>query len=198
MTKSVRAGLMVLLACGAAACDNAVAPDGDGALLPELQAARAAAAGGGPATAEQNRLLAEVRRATARFHRVEVAEAEGYVRGAECVASPMGGMGYHYVKGPLIDGTVDATQPEALVYEPMKNGRMQLVAVEYIVRAADWDPHHAGAPHLGMQEFDDHRAPGSPGPPFPHYQLHAWVWKHNPLGMYVPFNPVVSCAHAVE
>jgi len=62
-------------------------------------------------------------------------------------------------------------------------------------------------PMLGEVEFDDHREMkvvedenGDPvevnakgGPPFPHYQLHVWVWKNNPNGMYFPFNPKVQC-----
>ena len=29
-------------------------------------------------------------------------------------------------------------------------------------------------------------------PPF--YELHAWIWKHNPRGMFDDWNPLVSCA----
>jgi hypothetical protein len=30
-------------------------------------------------------------------------------------------------------------------------------------------------------------------PPFPTYELHVWVWKHNPNGMYATTNPTMSC-----
>ncbi|OKL38704.1 hypothetical protein [Pontibacter flavimaris] len=151
-----------------------------------------------PDNAQQMRLLAEIRRATARYHRVEAAEADGYVLSSECVASPAGGMGHHFVKGPLVDGVVEPTMPEALVYEPQSNGRLRLVAVEYIVVAAAWDATHDSPPMLGSVVFDDHRPEGSGGPPFPHYQLHAWIWKHNPAGMHAPFNPNVNCAYALD
>ncbi len=149
-----------------------------------------------PHSAAHNKVLAEIRSATARYHRIEVAEADGYVVGSPCVMSPNGGMGVHYLKSGLIDHIVDPSQPEALLYEPQKNGKMKLVAVEFIVAAAPWDAMHNYPPMLGDQVFDDHRAPGSPGPPFPHYQLHAWVWEHNPAGMHTPYNPNISCMYA--
>jgi hypothetical protein len=147
--------------------------------------------------ASQNQLEARVRAATAKYQRFEVAEADGYVLDPHCVEHPvLGGMGFHAVKFPLVDGTVDPLLPEVLVYEPMKNGRLRLVAVEYIVVAELWDPYNDGPPMFGNVEFADHRPPGSGGPPFPHYQLHVWLWKNNPMGMYFPFNPNVSCEFA--
>ena len=26
-----------------------------------------------------------------------------------------------------------------------------------------------------------------------HYDLHVWLWKHNPSGVFAPFNPDASC-----
>lgn len=149
-------------------------------------------------SASQNKIIAEIKRATARYHRIELAEADGYVRVSECVEVPgLGGMGYHYQNMDyLFDGLVDPSKPELLVYEPMKNGKLQLVAVEFMVIAEPWDAENDNAPMLGDKVFDDHRPEGSGGPPFPHYQLHAWVWKNNPNGIYTPFNPVVSCQFA--
>jgi hypothetical protein len=28
------------------------------------------------------------------------------------------------------------------------------------------------------------------------FQLHVWVWKHNPSGMFEDWNPTVNCDHA--
>jgi hypothetical protein len=28
------------------------------------------------------------------------------------------------------------------------------------------------------------------------YELHAWIWKFNPLGMHNDWNPDVTCAYA--
>ena len=30
----------------------------------------------------------------------------------------------------------------------------------------------------------------------PHYELHAWLFRHNPAGMFAEFNPNVTCAHS--
>jgi hypothetical protein len=149
---------------------------------------------GKPDHAFQNQLLAQIRRATAKYHNIEVALADGYALGSECVSVPgLGAMGHHFVKNSLVDGEVDPLQPEALLYEPTEEGGFKLIGVEYIVVAAPWDAIHDGPPMLGNKVFDDHRPEGSSGPPFPHYQLHAWIWKDNPLGIYFPFNPEVSC-----
>jgi hypothetical protein len=29
----------------------------------------------------------------------------------------------------------------------------------------------------------------------PHYDLHVWLYRDNPNGMFAQFNPNVSCAH---
>jgi hypothetical protein len=70
--------------------------------------------------------LAQLRQATARFHRPEVAKAEGW--GIlpildHCVELPgEGGEGYHLTKLANIDTTIDLRDPEALVYAPGPNG----------------------------------------------------------------------------
>jgi hypothetical protein len=146
-------------------------------------------------SAAHNKILADIRRATAKYHRVEIAEADGYVGDTHCVSTPAGGMGFHYVKQSLFfDGIIDPFEPEVLVYEPQKNGKLKLVAIEFVMPAAVWP--YNDLPMLGDQVFDDHTAPGSPGPPFPHYQIHAWVWKNNPSGIHAPFNPNVTCQYA--
>ena len=64
------------------------------------------------------------------------ATAEGYALSGGCVTGPeRGAMGVHFVNASLVgDGALDATRPEALVYEP-REGRLELVAVEYLVIA---------------------------------------------------------------
>jgi hypothetical protein len=156
----------------------------------------------------QNRILAEVRKVTAKYHRLEVAESDGYALDPHCVEVPgLGGMGHHAANFGLVDDIVDPSNPEVLLYEPGKNGQYKLVAVEFLVVAAPWDAQNDGPPMLGSVEFADHReiimVDGNPvnakgGPPFPHYQLHTWVWKNNPSGMYFPFNPTVSCSYAAD
>jgi hypothetical protein len=146
--------------------------------------------------------LAQVRRVTARFHRVEAAIEAGYelgwVNGAGvriltgCVSHPTAGaMGYHYFNAELMaDNAVDALEPEALVYAPAADGGLKLVAVEWVVRGPDSNPPGVSEPPsvLGMEM---HILVPPPGPAF--YLMHAWVWANNPAGMFADWNPEVSC-----
>jgi hypothetical protein len=146
--------------------------------------------------------LAQVRRATARFHRVEEAIAAGYELGwvngsgvriiTGCVSHPTAGaMGYHYFNPELMaDNAVDPLEPEALVYESTPYGGRRLVAVEWVVRGPQSNPPGVSEPPsvLGREM---HILVPPPGPAF--YLLHGWVWKHNPAGMFADWNPKVTC-----
>lgn len=132
--------------------------------------------------------LAHVRAATAQFHRPEAARAAGYdlLPGLDhCFNNPgVGAMGYHYINPGLLDTTVEATRPEAMVYAPGANGQLHLAAVEYIVPAALWEAEEL--PSLFGHSFHLNEALGV-------YVLHAWIWKHNPTGIFEDWNPEVSC-----
>jgi hypothetical protein len=150
----------------------------------------------GSASAGQDDLAA-ARQATARYHDVDQAVGYGEFRDAQgiaCIAqSGQGTMGIHYVNGGLVgDATVDATTPEALVYEPRENGKLQLVALEYIVFQAAWDVAHSSPPSLFGQQFELVTSSNRYGLP-PFYELHAWLWKPNPSGMFYEWIPNVSC-----
>jgi hypothetical protein len=66
-----------------------------------------------------------VRESTERFKDVSVAEHEGYGLQFGCVSGPdYGAMGMHFVNFPLVlDGVLDPTKPEIVIYEPLPNGR---------------------------------------------------------------------------
>jgi hypothetical protein len=143
--------------------------------------------------------LRSARAGTATFHNLDTARANDYVEFHDaadiaCIDNPgTGAMGIHYVNlGVVGDPSVDPATPEALVYEPTSNGRLRLVAVEYIVDQAAWDATHTSAPELFGQEFELLGSPNRYGLP-PFYELHAWIWKHNPRGMFDDWNPRVSC-----
>ena len=115
-------------------------------------------------------------------------------------------MGYHLVKVSLRggaanpaagDAVIDPLQPEMLLYEKRADGQMHLVGVEYIVFQAAWERVHgvgAAPPTVFGQPllFSSHTFPGNPNP-LPHYELHVWLWSNNPLGMFYPWNPTVTC-----
>jgi len=138
-------------------------------------------------------LVEVVRGAIQRFADPSAATAVGYGPSLVCVNGPQeGAMGIHYVNGALVgDGQLDPEKPEALMYEP-KNGRLQLVGVEFIVLAEQWDVAHTDPPTLLGQLF---HYVGSPNryriPAF--YELHVWAARDNPNGTFADWNPKVSC-----
>jgi hypothetical protein len=142
------------------------------------------------------------RAGTAPFHSVAGAQAAGYgllrdAAGIACIDNPgVGGMGIHYVNATLVgDDKVFPAAPELIVYEPDKRGRLKMVAAEYVVFQDKWDATHSSPPELFGQEFELVGEGNRYGLP-PFYELHAWLWKHNPRGMFDDWNPRVHCPAA--
>jgi hypothetical protein len=143
--------------------------------------------------------LASARAATAGYHELGAAQDAGYtvvvedVNHITCISDPngTGGMGVHYVDPNLLfdHGVIDAEHPEAVIYEPTSRGP-RLVAVEYIVFARDWQG--AEPPSLFGQQFELVPSGNRYGLPT-FYELHAWLWRHNPNGMFDDWNPHVVC-----
>jgi hypothetical protein len=143
--------------------------------------------------AQPQTLVDIVRGATERFLDPEMAIAAGYVPKTFCVTGPdQGAMGVHFVNPALVtDGKLDPETPESLVYEPT-NGRLRLVAAEYLVFAEAWHAHTAQTPSLFGQLLNYIAAPNRYGNPN-FYEIHVWAWKDNPFGAFVDWNPRVSC-----
>jgi hypothetical protein len=124
------------------------------------------------------RELALARRATARYHDVANALADGYVD-ANLYTS---GEGYHYINTLLVDGHFDLEQPEVLLYAAGPGeDRLKLVAVEYV------SPDTLPVPE-GFTGDDDVWVSE---PPFPIWVLNAWIWLNNPNGTFTFLNPRV-------
>ena len=144
--------------------------------------------------------LDRVRAATARYHDLGAAQADGFTRlsdaaGVSCIdKAGEGGMGVHYVLGSRVgDPSIDADSPELLVYAPDANGALKLAAVEWVVLASAWhEAGHASAPALFGRTFTLVPEGNRYGLPA-FYELHAWVWKHNRSGMFADYNPRVVC-----
>lgn len=149
----------------------------------------------GALTPAQRRVIRE---ATARYRHPDAAVAAGYVPTDVCEADPaQGGMGYHYGRAELLtDALVDPTQPEVLVYAPDRDGELRLAAIEYLAVDADGDlATDDDRPTLFGEPFDGPMPGHVPGQPV-HYDIHAWLWRHNPAGELAPFNPTLTCPPA--
>jgi hypothetical protein len=190
MKKRMYRSVMLLLALVALAAPAAMASDlgslpeeGLPATVGSDMLAHASPAGIDP--------LAVARLSTARYQRLEAAEEDGFVPLFECIEHATdGAMGFHYINPDRFDGELKLTEPEALVYEELPNGQFNLVAVEFVIPAAAWS--EAEAPTFLGQTLR-YKTTVGPHEVDPYYEVHVWVWGHNPSGMYADWNPTVAC-----
>ena len=143
-------------------------------------------------TNAQSDVLKKVHSVTARFQSLEAAKKAGYEKFYVCAEEPgVGTMGQHYVKFPLVmDPALDPLEPEALVYEPQRNGGYKLVALEWVRVGPETKP----APEIlgiPMKHVDSGNRYGIEPDGF--YERHYWLYKSNPDGTFSDWNPTVSC-----
>ena len=175
----------ILLAC----------QDDPGALAPERAPAAQAPATFSASTASR---IAQLRRLVAPFHDFQKASDAGWsapitpcLVDADLPSQPgSGAMGLHWGNLAYIQdgGVVNLLQPELLLYEPEKNGKLRFVGVEYIVPFSD-HPATAAAPTLLGHAF-------AQVPEFQVWGLHIWVGRHNQSGIFSAWNPKVNCENA--
>jgi hypothetical protein len=138
-------------------------------------------------------LVQAVRDATQKYIDVNAAISAGYSPVLGCVSGPdHGAMGVHYLNGSLLNGELDATKPQALIYEPLGGGHMRLVGVEFIVDSATWLKTNPGPPALYQQLLQLIPSPNRYGLNT-FFELHVWAWKDNPNGAFVDWNNDVTC-----
>ena len=153
-------------------------------------------------TPQESALVQAVRSATEKYRTVRSIEGpgDGYELKFGCVSGgDFGAMGMHFVNFKLVDGEVDVTQPEIILFEPTPNGGIRITGADFVVPVAAWDAAHAippavhaAPPELGGQLFHLFDAPNRFGLD-PFYTLHVWAWKDNPNGTFANWNPDVSC-----
>jgi hypothetical protein len=167
-----------------------------GATVASAQGASQHAHDPAPGKKGNSPLVDKVRAATVQFLDVNVPLGSGWVVGTPCVSGPnSGAMGVHVILPSRVgDGVLNASEPEALIYEPQPNGSLRLVGVEFIVLASDWASMH---PEGGTPAVDGHLTnfvdePNRYGLK-PFYELHVWAWEHNPNGSFADWNTQVSC-----
>jgi hypothetical protein len=128
--------------------------------------------------AELQQELALARSATAIYHNVDRAIADGYVRTGDSFP----GEGIHFPNFALFDGNFEIERPESLIYKEGPNGQLMLAGVEYLV----------------LQEFSPEAPDGFSGDEdkwrdnvegLQAWELNVWIWLHNPEGIFAARNP---------
>jgi hypothetical protein len=148
----------------------------------------------------ERRDLIKLQLATVPFHSIRLAERAGYQLGYKepflldtCIAHPtQGAMGFHWFNHDKIEDTIiDPFRPEAMVYAPRSNGSLRLAAVEWVVPKTLWEAEHGvGAAPPTVLGHEMHIL----NPALGWYVAHAWVWMHNPSGVFADWNPRVDCS----
>ncbi len=141
-------------------------------------------------------LVDRVHDAADQFVDINYAFKAGWKVATPCVSGPQSGaMGVHLTLDARVgDGLVNPDEPEALIYEPLPNGRWRLVGVEFIVLADQWNAAHPSGP---APSVDGHlmNLVGMPNryglPSF--FELHVWAFEDNPDGSFSDWNVRVTC-----
>ncbi|MBC7849911.1 MAG: hypothetical protein H7Y31_09245 [Chitinophagaceae bacterium] len=117
--------------------------------------------------------LLEARAATAKYRDFDRAIADGYADINVVVPN----MGYHFLKDSINDATFEIRKPEILVYNKKRNGKFELVAVEYAVPIND-------SPNAAPEGFSGSADVWERNESFGLWLLHAWIWEFNPDGIF--------------
>jgi hypothetical protein len=178
-----------------AGCSRQNAPTSPSALGSDSEVGHVhggAVSDGSPDVASE---LAAVRAATAKYHDVSAALADGYQLGYRgvvtgCIANPTAGaMGYHYFNwAKMDDPAIVEGDPEVLVYHTADDGTLALGAVEWVVHKPLWEQAGNTEPPVVFGQTLHVL-----NPVLNWYITHAWIWTHNPAGMFADWNPEVSC-----
>lgn len=135
--------------------------------------------------------LERVRDQLAKYKDPVAAVRDGYLSTLGCVHYEDGAMGVHFLNPAFLSPEPDPGKPQILVYEPVGN-TLELVAAEWFVPLATGVKER---PTLFGQPFDGPMEGHEPLMPqeLHHYDLHVWLFKENPEGVFAVTNPNVSC-----
>jgi hypothetical protein len=146
--------------------------------------------------------LQKVRAALEKYQDPVVAVHDGYFSTVGCVhfptaggagrmPYPTGGMGVHFLNPGLIGPVLDPMRPQILLYEP-EGDKLRLVGAEWFIplqTGIKGRPELFGRPFDGPMEGHHPLMPSA----LHHYDLHVWLFKANPTGLFSPTNPSVQC-----
>lgn len=165
----------------------------------QAQAKQAGAPSKAPALSPE---LASARDALAKYADPIVAVRDGYFSTVACVDFPHGGkdgpvvyppgaMGIHFLNPANIGPQLDPAKPQVLLYEQV-GGKLKLTGAEWfmpVAIAGDKAPVIFGQTLLGPMDGHEPIMPAS----LRHYDLHVWLWKDNPRGVFTSTNAAVKC-----
>jgi hypothetical protein len=107
------------------------------------------------------------------------------------VEYPPGAMGVHFLNAANIGPNLDPTKPQVLIYEPVGN-KLVLAGAEWFVpvqAAPNGAPTIFGQTLAGPMDGHEPIMPTT----LKHYDLHVWLWKDNPRGLFTSTNSGVKC-----
>jgi hypothetical protein len=147
--------------------------------------------------------LQAAKAALAKYSDPIVAVRDGYFSTVACVDFPQGAtdgpmvyppgaMGVHFLNPANIGPKLDATKPQILIYEQVGD-KLVLTAAEWFVPvevAGGVAPSIFGQTLAGPMNGHEPIIPAA----LKHYDLHVWLWKDNPKGMFTSTNAAVKCA----
>jgi hypothetical protein len=146
--------------------------------------------------------LDAARAALAKYSDPVVAVRDGYLSTLACVdfseattdgpvSYPPGAMGVHFLNASYIGPNLDPTKPQILIYEPVGD-KLVLAGAEWFVPlqvAGNSVPSIFGQQLAGPMDGHEPIIPAS----LRHYDLHVWLWKDNPKGMFTSTNAALKC-----
>ena len=146
--------------------------------------------------------LQAVRAGLDKYRDVIVAVHDGYLSTIGCLEYPQGmvegamdypagGMGVHLLNLNFIGPQLDPAKPQVLIYQPVGH-ELHLVAAEWFVPvevAGETRPTIFGKDLEGPMEGHKPIMPAGAH----HFDLHVWLWKTNPAGVFSPTNPELKC-----
>ena len=146
--------------------------------------------------------LQSVRKLLDKYNDPIVAVHDGFLSTLACVSYskgggegsmryPPGAMGVHFINMGNVGPALDPAKPQVLIYEPVGD-KLQLVAAEWFMPA---DLAGGKAPTVFNQELGGPMEGHKPVMPagLHHYDLHVWLWKTNPSGVFSATNPALKC-----
>ena len=152
--------------------------------------------------ADNTAALNAVKAALDKYKDPIAAVRDGYYSTVGCVDFPKGGtehgamdykpgaMGVHFINMGLVNPKLDSTKPQVLLYEPVGD-KLVLTGAEWFVptELSKTPPTILG--HQLMGPMEGH-TPVMP-PELHHWDLHVWLYKNNPNGMFSATNSAVKC-----